>query len=470
MSEVDAVVVGAGPNGLAAAIAIAQTGRTVVVFEAATTVGGACRSAELTLPGFLHDVCSAVHPFAVASPFFSSLPLGIEWLTPSTMLAHPLDRSSSACLYGSVERTAANLRGDDEAAYRQLFTPLVDSWPKIAEAVLGPFRWPRHPFALARFGIRALQPAATVARRAFSGERARALFGGTAAHSMLPLEKRPSAGFALALTIGAHVGGWCIPKGGAQRVADALAAHLRSLRGEIVTNTMVKSIDALPQAKAILFDLSPRPLLAIAGDRFPPRFRRALASYRYGMGVFKVDWALEGAIPWSDRACADAATIHLGGTFDEIAAAERQTWQGGHPERPFVLLSQPTVVDSSRAPQGRHVVWGYCHVPSGSGVDMLSRIERQIERFAPGFRDRVMARAVRRPADLERDNPNLVGGDIGGGAPTMDQLFTRPTWRTYSTPARGIYICSSSTPPGGGVHGMCGYFAAQRALREVLRD
>lgn len=472
MSEVDAVVVGAGPNGLAAAIAIAQTGRKVIAFEAAKTVGGACRSAELTLPGFLHDVCSAVHPFAVVSPFFTSLPLGkhgVEWLTPSTMLAHPLDDSPSACLYGSVERTAENLRGD-ESAYRQLFTPLVDAWPKIAESVLGPLRWPRHPFALARFGMRALQPAASVARRAFSGDRARALFAGSAAHGMLPLEKRPTAGFALALTLGAHVGGWCMPKGGAQRVTDALAAHLRSLGGEIVTGTIVKSIESLPTAKAILFDLSPRPLLAIAGHRFPPRFRRALARYRYGMGVFKVDWALDGPIPWTDRACADAGTVHLGGTLDEIAASERQTWQGGHPDRPFVLLSQPTVVDSSRAPQGRHVAWGYCHVPSGSGFDMLPRIERQIERFAPGFRDRVMARAVRRTADLERDNPNLVGGDIGGGASTMDQLFTRPTWRTYSTPARGIYICSSSTPPGGGVHGMCGYFAAQRALREVLRD
>jgi phytoene dehydrogenase-like protein len=471
MSDVDAVIVGSGPNGLAAAIRIAQTGRKVVVFEAAKTIGGACRSTELTLPGFVHDVCSAVHPFAVVSPFFKSLPLtahGLEWLTPAVMLAHPLDDNPSACLYGSVERTAENLHRDGPA-YRQLFAPLVDSWPKIAESVLGPLRWPRHPFALARFGMRALQPASALARL-FGGDQARALLGGSAAHSMLPLEKRPTGGVALALTLAAHVGGWCLPRGGAQRLANALAAHLQSLGGEIVTQTIVKSIDTLPRARAILFDLSPRPLLRIAGHRFPPRFRRALERYRYGMGVFKADWALDGTIPWRDEACAQAGTVHLGGTLDEMAASERQTWQGGHPDRPFVLLSQPTLIDDSRAPQGRHVVWAYCHVPHGSDVDMLSRVERQIERFAPGFRDRVIACSVKRPADIERDNPNFVGGDIAAGATTMGQLFARPTWRTYSTPVRGLYICSASTPPGVGVHGMCGYFAAQRALGEVLRD
>jgi phytoene dehydrogenase-like protein len=472
MSHPDAVIVGAGPNGLAAATVLAQAGRKVLVFEAAATIGGGCRSAELTLPGFVHDVCSAVHPFAVASPFFQSLPLarhGLEWLTPPVMLAHPFDDDPAACLFGSVDRTAAAL-GRDASAYQQLIGPLVESWPLIAGAVLGPLRWPRHPLAFARFGVRALQPATTIARRVFGDARARALFGGIAAHGMIPLESRPSGGIALALTLAAHVGGWCLPRGGAQRLADALAAHLRSLGAEIVTDTAISSIDALPPARAILCDLSPRPMLRIAGHRFSPRFRRALARYRYGMGAYKVDWALNGPIPWADAQCARAGTVHLGGTLDEIAGSERRTWHGAHAERPFVLLSQPTLVDPSRAPEGRHIAWAYCHVPHGSDVDMLPRVEQQIERFAPGFRDRILARAVRRPADLERDNPNFVGGDIAAGATTLGQLFTRPTWRTYSTPVRGLYLCSASTPPGVGVHGMCGYFAAQRALREVLRD
>jgi phytoene dehydrogenase-like protein len=472
MSSVDAIVVGSGPNGLAAAIAIAQTGRKVIVFEAAATVGGGCQSAELTLPGFLHDVCSAVHPFAVVSPFFQSLPLaahGLEWIRPPVMLAHPLDDGPAVCLYGSVATTAEAL-GGDRSAYQQLFGPLVASWPKIAEWVLGPLRWPRHPLALARFGMRALQPATTLAYRGFGGGQARALFGGVAAHGMIPLEKRPTGGIALALILAAHVRGWCLPRGGAQRLTNALAAYFCSLGGQIVTHCAIRSIDELPPAKAILCDLSPLPLVQIAGHRFPPRFRRSLARYRYGMGVFKVDWALDGPVPWAHEACTRAGTVHLGGTLDEIAASERQTWEGGHPDLPFVLLSQPTLFDSSRAPRDRHVVWAYCHVPRESEVDMLPRIEQQIERFAPGFRDRVIARAVRSPADIERDNPNFVGGDIAGGATTLGQLFTRPTWRTYSTPVRGLYICSASTPPGVGVHGMCGYFAAQRALRDVLRD
>jgi phytoene dehydrogenase-like protein len=472
MSHPDAVIVGAGPNGLAAATVLAQAGRKVIVFEAGATIGGGCRSAELTLPGFMHDVCSAVHPFAVVSPFFQSLPLaghGLEWVTPPVMLAHPFDNDPAACLFGSVERTAAEL-GADAPAYQRLVEPLVESWPRIAGAVLGPLRWPRHPLALARFGVRALQPATTLARRAFGGARARALFGGIAAHGMIPLESRPSGGIGLALTLAAHVGGWCLPRGGAQRLADALASHLRSLGGEIVTHTAIPSIDALPPARAILCDLSPRPMLQFAGHRFPPRFRRALARYHYGMGAYKVDWALSGPIPWADERCARAGTVHLGGTLDEIAGSERQTWQGAHAARPFVLLSQPTLFDPARAPDGRHIAWAYCHVPHGSDVDMLPRIEQQIERFAPGFGDRILARAVRAPADLERDNPNFVGGDIAAGATTLGQLFTRPTWRTYSTPVRGLYMCSASTPPGVGVHGMCGYFAAQRALSEVLRE
>ncbi len=472
MSRIDAVVVGSGPNGLAAAITIARTGRKVILFEAAATIGGGCQSAELTLPGFVHDVCSAIHPFAVISPFFQSLPLrqhGLEWITPPRMLAHPLDERPAATLYGSVERTGEGF-GPDEAAYRQLFDPLVESWPGIADSVLGPLRWPRHPLAVARFGLRALKPATRLARRTFQGVRARALFAGIAAHSMLPLEERPTGGVALALTLAAHVGGWCLPRGGAQRLANALAGYFRSLGGEIVTETTVTSIDDLPPARAILCDLSPRPLLRIAGHRFPRGFRRALTRYRYGMGVFKADWALDGPVPWTDEACTQAGTIHLGGTLEEIAACEHETWKGHHSNRPFVLLSQPTLFDSSRAPRGRHIVWAYCHVPRGSDLDMLPVIEQQIERFAPGFRDRVIARAVRRPADIERENPNFAGGDIAAGATTLGQLFTRPTWRTYSTPIRGLYICSASTPPGPGVHGMCGYFAARRALREVLRE
>jgi phytoene dehydrogenase-like protein len=468
----DAVIVGSGPNGLAAAIAIAQTGRKVIVFEAAEAVGGGCRSAELTLPGFVHDICSAVHPFAVVSPFFCSLPLahhGLQWISPPVMVAHPMDDGAAVCLYQSVERTADALGGDG-SSYRELFEPLVDSWPKIATSVLGPLTWPRHPIALARFGVRALQPAVSLARRVFAGEPARALFAGIAAHSMIPLEKRPTGGVALALDLAAHVGGWCLPRGGAQRLANALAAYLRSLGGEIVTHTAVNSVDELPPAKAVLCDLSPRPLLRLARHRFPAHYRRALERYRYGMGVYKVDWALDAPVPWRNRACMQAGTVHLGGTLDEIASCERQVWEGGHPARPFVLLSQPTLFDPSRAPDGRHVVWTYCHVPAGSEVDMLPRIEQQIERFAPGFRERVIARATMRPADVERHNANFVGGDIGSGATTLGQLFTRPTWRTYSTPIRGLYICSASTPPGVGVHGMCGYFAAQRALREVLRD
>jgi len=472
MNQVDAVVVGSGPNGLAAAIVIAQTGRKVIVFEAADTVGGGCRSAELTLPGFQHDICSAVHPFAVVSPLFRSLPLavhGLEWITPPVMVAHPLDNGCVACVYQSLAQTADEL-GSDSAAYRRLFGPLTRSWPNIEQSVLGPLKWPRHPIAMAKFGVRALQPAVGLARRVFGREPARALLGGIAAHSMLPLDMPPTAGVGLALNLVAHVGGWCFPRGGAQSLANALASHLQSLGGTIVTSTTIASVDELPKARAVLCDLSPRPLLRIAGHRFPPRFRRALERYRYGMGAYKVDWALDGPIPWRNPACALAGTVHLGGTLDEIAASERESWEGRHAAHPFVLLSQPTLFDPSRAPQGRHIAWTYCHVPHGSEIDMLPRIERQIERFAPGFRKRVIGRAVMQPADLERHNANLVGGDIAAGATTLGQLFTRPTWRTYSTPLRGLYICSASTPPGVGVHGMCGYFAARRALQEVLRD
>ena len=470
--SVDAVVVGSGPNGLAAAIVLAQAGRSVTVIEAADTIGGGCRSAELTLPGYVHDVCSAVHPFAVVSPVFRSFPLaeyGLEWIQPPAMLAHPLRGGRAAIVRHSIDATAVGLE-DDGAAYRDLFAPLVESWPKLQPSLMGPLRWTNHPIVLARFGLRALQPAESLARKAFRGDAARALFAGIAAHAMLPLDHRPTAGVGLTLNLLAHIGGWCLPRGGAQQLTNALAAHLRGLGGTIVTGTPVTSVDELPPSRAVLFDLSPRPLLRIAGHRFPVSYRRALERYKYGMGVYKVDYALATPIPWSNQECALAPTVHVGGTLDEIAASERAAWTGQPAARPFVLVVQPTLFDPSRAPEGRHVAWTYCHVPHGSTFDMLERLEDQIERYAPGFRDRVIARSVMRPADLEAHNANLVGGDIGAGVMNLRQLFTRPTWRTYSTPVRGFYLCSASTPPGVGVHGMCGYFAAERALSEVLRD
>ena len=470
MNHPDAVVVGSGPNGLAAAILIAQAGRTVVVFEAEPSIGGGVRSEQLTLPGFVHDVCSAVHPLAVSSPFFRTLPLashGLEWIAPPAMLAHPLDDGSSGVVYRSIEQTAAGL-GSDGGAYRRLIGSVAGAWPKIEASVLGPPRLPRHPLALARFGMKALQPAERLVRRAFTRPQTRALVAGIAAHGMLPLDRRPTAAFALVLGAMAHVAGWPMPRGGAQRLTDALAAHLRSLGGEIVAGVPVTSIDDLPRAKAVLCDLSPRPLLRIAGHRFPDWYRRTLERYRYGPGVFKVDWALDAPIPWRAAPCSSAGTVHLGGTLEEIARAERETWEGRAAERPFVLLSQPSLFDATRAPHGRHTAWAYCHVPHASAADMLARIEQQIERFAPGFRERVLARSVRSPSDIERHNANLVGGDIGSGVNDLAQLAWRPTRHHYSTPVRGLYICSAATPPGVGVHGMCGYHAARRALDEVL--
>ncbi|HZP48735.1 MAG TPA: NAD(P)/FAD-dependent oxidoreductase [Vicinamibacterales bacterium] len=470
MARTDAVVVGSGPNGLAAAIVLARAGRSVTVYEAQPAIGGGVRSGELTRPGFTHDLCSAVHPFAVASPFFRTLPLGeygLEWIQPPLPLAHPFDDGTAAVVARSIDVTASAL-GPDAGAYRALFTPIAKDWPRLESAILGPLRMPRHPFALARFGIDALRSAASLARRTFSGRDARALVAGIAAHGMLPLDRRPSGGIALVLAAMAHVAGWPIPRGGAQAIADAMAAYLRSLGGAVVTGARIDSIDDLPPARAVLCDLSPRPFLRLAGHRLPAGYRRRLERFRYGMGAFKVDWALDAPIPWRAPACARAATVHVGGTFDEIAASERDAWSGRISDRPFVLLTQPSLFDATRAPAGKHTAWAYCHVPHGSTVDMLDRIEAQIERFAPGFRGRVLARAVTTPADLERRNANLVGGDIAMGVTDLAQLFARPTWRRYSTPLRGVYLCSASTPPGVGVHGMCGYWAAQRALHETL--
>lgn len=466
----DAVVVGAGPNGLAAAITLARAGRSVLVLEAAPTVGGGTRSAELTLPGFTHDICSAVHPLGVGSPFFQSLPLhehGLAWIHPPAPLAHPFDDGSAAVLQRSIGATGATLAGD-AGAYWRLMAPLVRGWEQIASGVMGPLRLPRHPLALARFGLRAAWPARRLAEIWFRGDHARTLFAGMAAHSILPLERAPSAAAGLVLAALGHRFGWPIPRGGAQTIADALASYLRGLGGTIVTGARVATLAQLPPARTIMFDLTPRQLLQIAGERLPAGYRRALGRYRYGPGVFKLDWALDGPIPWCAPACTWAATVHLGGSLAEIAESERAAWAGRHAARPFVLLAQPSLFDHTRAPVGQHTAWAYCHVPHGSAFDMTERIEAQIERFAPGFRARILARSTMGPAAMEAYNANYIGGDINGGVQDLTQLFTRPTvsLTPYRTPVPGMYICSSSTPPGGGVHGLCGYFAAQAALHD----
>ena len=468
----DATVVGSGPNGLAAAITLAQAGRSVLVLEAKDTAGGGARSAELTLPGFTHDVCSAIHPMAVSSPFFAKLPLaehGLEWVYPPASVAHPLDDGTAVVLERSVDATADTL-GVDKKAYLKFMNPFVSNWDKLAADILGPLRLPRHPFLLARFGLKGVRSAHGLANGSFKEERARALFSGLAAHSILPLEKRISASFGIVLGVTGHAVGWPMPRGGSQNITNALVSYFKSVGGEIVTNKCIESLDALPPTAATLFDVTPRQMVRILGDKLPSRYRSRLQNYRYGPGVFKMDWALDGPIPWKAPECARAGTVHLGGTSNEIAAAEAQVWENEHPEKPFVLLAQQSLFDDTRAPDGKHTAWAYCHVPNGSNLDMTARIEAQIERFAPGFGDLVLARSTKSPVNLEEYNPNYVGGDIIGGVQDLGQMYARPAFRMapYSTPLKGVYICSSSTPPGGGVHGMCGYFAARAALRKVL--
>jgi phytoene dehydrogenase-like protein len=475
--RLDAVVVGAGPNGLAAAITLAHAGRSVQVIEAAATPGGGCRSAQLTLPGFRHDVCSAVHPLALASPFFRehAAPLaghGLELIQPPAALAHPFDDSSAAVLERSVEATASSL-GADAAAWRKLFGPLANHGAELAAGLLDPLRVPRHPLLLARFGRDAIRSAARLATTRFHGPQARGLLAGIAAHAMLPLHRRPTAGYALLLAVLGHAVGWPVVRGGSQALTDALVGYLRELGGELLCGHEIRSLAELPPARAVLLDVTPRQLLRIAGDRLPSGYRRRLARYRYGPGVVKVDWALDAPVPWKASGCDQAGTLHLGGTLDEVAAAEVAVDSGTNPERPFVLFAQPSRFDPTRAPKDRHTAWAYCHVPHGSTLDpavTADRIQAQVERFAPGFGDRVLARAVRGPADLERDNPNYIGGDINGGLQDLRQLFTRPvpSITPWATPLKGVYLCSSSTPPGGGVHGMCGRLAARAALRRSL--
>ena len=459
---------GAGPNGLAAAVELARVGLKVRLIEAQDDIGGGTRTEALTLPGFRHDVCSAVHPLALASPYFSKLGLagrGVEFVHPPIPLAHPLEGGRVALLHRSVETTAASL-GADEETYRSVIGPLVNDAPALFEDLLAPIRVPRHPVALARFGLRGARGADGLAHR-FEEERTRALVAGVAAHSMSALDRSPTAGLALLLIVAAHHVGWPIVRGGSSGIASALGALFEELGGEIETGHRVERIDELPPARAMLFDVTPRRLAAIAGDRLPARYRRRLTEYRHGPGVFKMDFALDGPIPWSAPECAQAGTVHLGGSFEEIALSEKEVAARRAPDRPFVLLAQPGNFDDTRAPAGKQAVWAYCHVPARSEVDMTEAIESQIERFAPGFRDRVLARHSFGPAALEARNPNYVGGDINGGVQDILQILGRPAlrWDPYSTPARDVYICSSSTPPGAGVHGMCGYLAARSALR-----
>ncbi len=473
VSALDAVVVGAGPNGLAAAIELARAGRSVKVIERADEVGGGTRTAELTLPAFRHDICSAVHPLASGSSFLAGLELerfGLELVAPEIDAAHPLDDGSAAVLRRSLAETAAGLGGDGRR-YARLIGPFAANWPELAEVILAPPRLPRDPVLPARFGLLGALPATTLARATFADVRTRALLAGMAAHAMRPLSAPGTTAFALVLLALGHAAGWPVVRGGSQRLAAAMRALLESLGGHVQTGREIRSLRELPDASAVLFDVSPRQLIAICGDALPRRYRFALERYRYGPGVFKLDYALAGPVPWRAPECERAGTVHLGGTLAEIAAGESEVSRGSHPRRPFVLVAQQSVLDATRAPAGRHTLWAYCHVPNASDVDMTEAIEGQIERFAPGFKELVLARAKRGPAQLEADNPNYIGGDINCGLASLRQMLARPVLRAspYSTPNPRIFLCSAATPPGGGVHGLCGYHAAQAVLRRGSR-
>ncbi|MDB5130545.1 MAG: FAD-dependent oxidoreductase [Mucilaginibacter sp.] len=469
--DYDAIVVGSGPNGLAAAILLQQNGLSVLLLEGKETIGGGLRSAELTLPGYTHDICSAIHPLAAASPFFTQLPLnkfGLEYIYPEIAAAHPFDNGTAALLKGNVNETAG-LLGADERAYIQLISPVVNDWPLMADDILAPLHLPKHPMAMAGFGWKALTSASYLSKR-FKTPEAKAFFAGMAAHSIQPLTNIVTSAIALVLLASGHLKGWPIPKGGSGRIAGALTSYFISIGGKVETNVYVTSLKQLPSAHTVLFDVTPRQLLQIAGHKFSSLYKWQLERYRYGMGVFKIDWALDTPIPFKAQNCKQAGTIHIGNSFAEIAEGEQLIWNGVHPEKPFALLAQPSLFDPSRAPRNKHTAWAYCHVPNGSERDMTTAIENQVERFAPGFKDIILARHTMNAAQIEAYNPNYIGGDINGGVIDIGQLFTRPAlrWSPYKTSAKGLYICSSSTPPGGGVHGMCGYHAAKQALKDVF--
>jgi phytoene dehydrogenase-like protein len=465
------VVIGSGPNGLAAGITLARAGRSVLMIEAKETIGGGSRSAELTLPGFIHDVCSTIQSFGMVSPFMRSVPFlefGIEFVYPPSALAHPLDDGTAVMLEGSLEATAEHL-GRDGEAYRNLMGPLLKNWDRLFEDLLGPLPLPpKHPLLMLRFGLSGFRSAQGLVNSLFKEKRARALFGGNSAHSIQRLDRMPTAAFGLMLSISAHKTGWPVARRGSQTLADGLGAYFKKLGGEIVTGWCVETLEELPRAESYFFDVTPHQLGRIAGKRLPSGYLRQLERYRYGPGVFKIDFALSDPVPWKAKEAARAATVHLGGTFEEIATGEREVWEGKAPERPFILAAQQTLFDPTRAPEGKHTLWAYCHVPHGSTVDMTGRIEAQFERFAPGFRDCILAKSTMTAVEMESYNPNYVGGDINAGVQDLFQLFTRPTLslKPYATPVKGIFLCSSSTPPGGGVHGLGGYHAARLALKK----
>jgi len=464
-------ILGSGPNGLAAAITLAQAGLRVTVFERNARLGGACSTAEVTLPGFHHDLGASAFPMAAASPFFQSLPLaryGLEWLHAEFPLAHPLDDGSAVALTSNVDGMATQLERQDAAAWKRFFRPVVKGWRELVPEILGPvLHVPRHPITLARFGLPALLPATTLAHTFFAEARAQALFAGCAAHSVMPLEAPLSSAIGIVLGAAGHTVGWPVARGGAQAITNALAAHLQALGGTIELDRPVESLDELPTADLTLFDTSAGALERIAGARLSQPFRATLRAFKQGPGAFKIDWALAEPIPWTAEACRRSATVHVGGKLEEIARAEASVFAGQHLDKPFVLLVQPSVADPSRAPDGRHTAWGYCHVPNGSTADRTEAIESQVERFAPGFRDIVLARRTQTTAQLEAWNPNLVGGDVGGGAMSAKQMVLRPSLRDYGTSDPAIFLCSSSAAPGGGVHGMCGYHAARQALKSL---
>ncbi|MEX2585887.1 MAG: NAD(P)/FAD-dependent oxidoreductase [Balneolaceae bacterium] len=472
MAQQDAIIVGSGPNGLAAAIRLAQEGLSVTVLEAADEIGGGTRSTELMQPGCLHDVCSAIHPMAFTSPFLSSLPLkkhGLEWIQPDVPMAHPLDNEPAVLLHREIERMAEEIHSDAES-WEQLMNPLTRNWAGLSRDLLAPLKIPSHPWLMARFGLNALQPAERLSQRTFTGHRAAALFAGLAGHSILPLEQAGTSAIGLVLGAAAHTVGWPLPKGGSRQIAHSMASLLEEFDGRIRTGTRITSVHELPAAKAVLFDLTPAQLIDILGDTMTIPYRRKLEKFRYGSGVFKVDYLLSEPVPWQDPRCLQAGTVHLGGRLEEITDAERTVARGRHAERPYVLVAQQSLFDSGRTPDRRETLWAYCHVPSGSTRDMASAIEAQIERFAPGFREVIEDRHIMGPVQFQEYNPNYIGGDINGGRQDLWQQFARPAslFRPYATSTDGIYLCSASTPPGGGVHGMCGFHAAELALRKTF--